>query len=368
MDIDYNRLQQEETETHYGTSFQLDHKSVYGPTNPKSDTDTDNHIINDIVHPSQVPINDYVRIGTINIQSSFNTKKDDINLFFKQENFDILGLTELGLITSDEFPKKEYFDNHVIIYDMSGTNDRNSGIALIVSKPFCKHIAKTKTYKGQLICIDLFFKNHPIRIINTYIHVNNTKTQSIKDLTDQLFQLILEANTNNYNLIVMGDFNVNPSQFIKNNQKMQNAPSWKQDILRKIKRFNLSHSVKYFQNKYLPTRTLQTSNDSPTSGSCIDHIYISQNILDATFNSNTLQINNTFFNTDHKCVYILVDQQFFHSRKNLKASPKDTHRPNNHRRKTFNYNSMNKDKWSKYNTESKIQLNKLSSLHNNDHA
>ncbi|GBB94202.1 hypothetical protein RclHR1_02310008 [Rhizophagus clarus] len=182
--------------------------------------------------PSYNPIHnqyfiDYVRIGTINIQSGFNTKKDDINLFFTQENFDILGLTELDLVTSDEFPRKEYFNNHVIIYDTSGTNDRNSGVALIVSKPFCKHIAKTNFYKGRLICIDLFFKNHPIRIINTYIHANNTKTQSIKDLTEKLFQLILEANTNNYNLIVMGDFNVNPQQFIKDNQKTQNAPSWK---------------------------------------------------------------------------------------------------------------------------------------------
>ncbi|GBC04982.1 hypothetical protein RclHR1_05990011 [Rhizophagus clarus] len=323
MDIDYNQPPRDETYTQYDTSSLTDHKPEYGLTNPKSDTDTDNHTINDIYNisnnskvPSLTPplpqnvtphttninfenrpilnlndlltlnvINklnpnsypsynpdhnqyfiDYVRIGIINIQSSFNTKKDDINLFFIQENFDILGLTELGLITSDEFPKKEYFDNHVIIYDTSETNDRNSGVALIVSKPFCKHIAKTKTYKGCLIFIDLFFKNHPVRIINTYIHANNTKTQSIKDLTDQLFQLILEANTNNYNLIVMGDFNVNPAQ------------------------------------------------------------------------------------------------------KNLKASQKDTYRPNNRRRKTFNYNFMNKDKWSKYNTESKTQLDKLLALHNNDHA
>ncbi|GBB86533.1 hypothetical protein RclHR1_12960004 [Rhizophagus clarus] len=43
------------------------------------------------------------------------------------------------------------------------------------------------------------------------------------------------------------------------------------------------------------------------------------------------------------------------------------HRPNNHCRKTFNYNSMNKDKWSNYKTESKIQSDKLSILHNNDH-
>ncbi|GES83878.1 ribonuclease H-like domain-containing protein [Rhizophagus clarus] len=392
MDIDYNQPPRDETYTQYDTSSLTDHKPEYGLTNPKSDTDTDNHTINDIVpsltpplpqnvtphttninfenrpilnlndlltlnvinklnpnsYPSYNPDHnqyfiDYVRIGIINIQSSFNTKKDDINLFFIQENFDILGLTELGLITSDEFPKKEYFDNHVIIYDTSETNDRNSGVALIVSKPFCKHIAKTKTYKGCLIFIDLFFKNHPVRIINTYIHANNTKTQSIKDLTDQLFQLILEANTNNYNLIVM-------------------------DILRKIKRFNLSHSIKYFQNKYLAIRTPQISHDSPTPGSCIDHIYVSQNILDATFNSNTLQINNTFFNTDHKCVYILIDQKFFRSRKNLKASQKDTYRPNNRRRKTFNYNFMNKDKWSKYNTESKTQLDKLLALHNNDHA
>ncbi|GBC02754.1 hypothetical protein RclHR1_00480011 [Rhizophagus clarus] len=307
-------------------------------------------------------------IGTINIQSGFNAKKDDINLFFKQENFDILRLTELGVITSDEFPRKEYFNNHVIIYDTSGINDRNSGVALIITKTFSKHIAKTNFYKGRLICIDLFFKNHPIRIINTYIHANNTKTQSIKDLTEKLFQLILEANTNNYNLIIMGDFNVNPQQFIKNNKKTQNAPSWKQDILRRIKGFNLSHSVKYFQNKYLPTRSPQTSNDTPTPGSCIDHIYVSQKILDSAFNSNTLHINNTFFSTDHKCVYILIDQQFFRSGKNLKDSSKDIYRPNNHRRKTYNYNAMNKDKWSNYTNESKKQLDKSSTLGNINHT
>ncbi|GBC00143.1 hypothetical protein RclHR1_03760007 [Rhizophagus clarus] len=429
MEIDYSQPQQEETETHYGTTSQLDSELGYVPANPTSDADTDNHTIDNVVHPSELstdnncssqfdfsptrkcfplttninfenrpisnlndlltlnvinelnlnsipsynPIHnqyfiDYVRIGTINIQNGFNTKKDDINLFFKQENFDILGLIELGLVTSDKFPRKEYFDNHVLIYDTSDTNDRNSGVALIISKPFYKHIAKIKSYKGRLICIDLFFKNHPVKIINTYIHANNTKTQSIKDLTEQLFQLILEANTNNYNLIVMGDFNVNPQQFIKTNQKTQNAPSWKQDILRKLKRFNLAHSVKYFQNRYLPTRTPQTSNDTPTVRSCIDHIYISQKLLDATFNSNTLQINNTFFSTDHKCVYILVDQQFFRSRKNLKASTQETYRPNNHRRKTYNYNSMNKDKWSHYTTESKKQLDKLSTPYTKDNT
>ncbi|GBB87635.1 hypothetical protein RclHR1_01410018 [Rhizophagus clarus] len=56
MDIDYNQHQQEDTETHYGISSQLDHKSGYGPTNPKSDTDTDNHTIDAVVHPSELPI------------------------------------------------------------------------------------------------------------------------------------------------------------------------------------------------------------------------------------------------------------------------------------------------------------------------
>ncbi|GES98343.1 hypothetical protein GLOIN_2v1471680 [Rhizophagus clarus] len=56
MDIDYNQHQQEETETHYSTSSQLDYKSGYGPTNPKSDTDTDNHTIDAVVHPSELPI------------------------------------------------------------------------------------------------------------------------------------------------------------------------------------------------------------------------------------------------------------------------------------------------------------------------
>ncbi|GBB93298.1 hypothetical protein RclHR1_21460004 [Rhizophagus clarus] len=70
IDIDYNQHQQEETETHYDTSSQFDHKSGYGPTNPKSDTDTDNHTIDAVVHPSELSI-DSNRSGIFRLPSFF---------------------------------------------------------------------------------------------------------------------------------------------------------------------------------------------------------------------------------------------------------------------------------------------------------
>src|SRR5437764_323906 len=68
-------------------------------------------------------------------------------------------------------------------FDNSSDHPNGSGIGLIISKQFSKHIHKIESFKGRLISADMFFKGHiKMRIIQIYIHANTTQREEIEEL------------------------------------------------------------------------------------------------------------------------------------------------------------------------------------------
>src|SRR3954454_3415715 len=100
--------------------------------------------------------------------------------FFQQNNFDILGLSEIGIQKNHErssythhllnLPNTNDTTHIKIYYDTNSDNTHTSiasGTALIVSETFSKHIIKTSHFKGRVLSMDLNFKRKQyIRIIN----------------------------------------------------------------------------------------------------------------------------------------------------------------------------------------------------------
>ncbi|GBB94626.1 hypothetical protein RclHR1_23900003 [Rhizophagus clarus] len=107
----------------------------------------------------------YLKIGILNIQWQFQTKLNSISDFFIIHNFSILGLTEIGITQPHIFPSKQLIPiynpalNNDILHPsghltlIKDTNrdpysDPSSGVGIILTKQFTKHLGKIWLYKG----------------------------------------------------------------------------------------------------------------------------------------------------------------------------------------------------------------------------
>jgi len=77
----------------------------------------------------------------------------------------------------------------------------------MIQKHLKPHVHKTLNFPGYAIAIDLFFKHDfKFRIISVYLPCDDLQLRLL--IQNNIIQWIQEANTNNIQPIVMGDFNV----------------------------------------------------------------------------------------------------------------------------------------------------------------
>src|ERR1044072_736368 len=182
------------------------------------------------------------RIMTQNIQG-LNTlsKQNQLLQTMSINNIDILGLAETN--STDRTAKQIYKKNqqYIAYFHNKTEHPRGSGVGLIFSSKYARNIHKVQGYKGRIIHADLYFKgNTKVRIIQLYLHANFTDNnkEAIKDIHTQLQNIIEEAQRNNFKLIVMGDFNVDPLKY-KQSYHTNGTYHWKYQVLYDLEIKNL---------------------------------------------------------------------------------------------------------------------------------
>jgi hypothetical protein len=293
------------------STFVLPNNSDHFSNNPdhmvNEEYTTNLHVINQDNNENNFFIN-YIKIGSINIQTAYNNKLNDIINYFVEHNFDILGLSETGLhgnqtntiINKHKHPTLP--NNFIyIVHDTSGPN-KGSGVSIMLTDKMQKHLHHTEFFEGRIINLIFGFKkSKQLNVTCCYLPLspknNIIKTKSSTDCVEKLNQLIKKSNcTKNSYAIVIGDFNVT--------SKCKSDPNY--SFIRLLKDNGYKDMIKYHQ-EFLDKNVTHNSNR-------IDYHFANVHILEQSIHSYTQSIPQSFFNTDHKIVITLLEKTFFDSK------------------------------------------------------
>ncbi|EXX60342.1 hypothetical protein RirG_180830 [Rhizophagus irregularis DAOM 197198w] len=288
--------------------------------------------------------------GSINIQTAFNNKLNDIINYFVGHNFDILGLSETGLFgdqsnTIINKHKHPTLPNNFIyiVHDTSGSN-KGSGVAIMITDKMEKHLQHTEFLEGRIINLIFGFKkSKQLNVTCCYLPSSPkndiTKSKISAICVDKLNKLITKSNnTKNSYAIVIGDFNVTTK-----NKSDPNYPS-----IRLLKNNGYKDMIKYHQESL--------DNNSTHNTNRIDYHFGNTYLLEQSIHSYTQSIPQSFFNTDHNIVITLLEKTFFDSRnkhlfdKFMNVLP--FNKRNEEAKKFFKYDQMTKELWSSYTNRS----------------
>src|SRR3954467_5562406 len=138
---------------------------------------------------------------------------------FFQKDVSIFGLTETCLTTKSG---EIMFKNYIATWNTSFTHraywdynplDRNSGVGIVLKSFVAKYVQKITRHQGRYIAVDLFLPARKLRIINIYNHQKNDWFD--KKFASFVIEQIQQAETTGFIVIIMGDFNVNPTTYME---------------------------------------------------------------------------------------------------------------------------------------------------------
>ncbi|GET56194.1 RNA-directed DNA polymerase from mobile element jockey-like [Rhizophagus irregularis DAOM 181602=DAOM 197198] len=94
-------------------------------------------------------------------------------------------------------------------WSCSSSSRPHDGVGILLRNPLHKHVQTIDPWKGRLLKLDLFFHQTKISIISIYYPPSGSVHQSIcNDLIAKLLSWLDYARTNNYSVIILGDFNI----------------------------------------------------------------------------------------------------------------------------------------------------------------
>src|SRR3989337_83923 len=240
-----------------------------------------------------------INIASLNVRG-LNDSLKQINLINEslQHHIDILALQETHFTS----PSCNYIYNHHPTYHTIWTHDDKnafSGVGLLIKHNLAKHIQKYDSYKGRILHCDLHFKgSNKIKIINCYIPARHGSFR--RHIPHYVTTLLSTAITQNFKIILLGDFNANIDEFntaLISNHSVRNT---------KFSLLNFLHS-----HQFVDTATVfNTSPPLPwTDQSRIDSIFVILPLKPSILRSQT--ISPKFFRTDHKLFVSTFDRSFF---------------------------------------------------------
>src|SRR5688572_4973478 len=288
-----------------------------------------------------------LRILTQNVRGLNDpTKQQQIIDFIELNNIDFFGLSETKISnTAAKFAFKKYNNNFTSFFNNDTSSTSGSGVGIIVSNEYAKYIHKVHAYKGRIIYIDLFMKGRiKIRIFQIYLPATST---GMRDYTTDLYKYIIDNTKDalriNTRVIIMGDFNINFEKYDKY-LKRNGYTHWQNKLFQHLQRLNMVDSIPLFHD-VTPTTPFNTftPNHPNQSPSRIDFIWISQNLIDESINSNI--IDPELYKSDHLALYLSLYTTNLFKRKSI-ASLKQ----HNMRKRVFHYDDMNEERWLKYTT------------------
>ncbi|GBC18419.1 hypothetical protein GLOIN_2v1785090 [Rhizophagus irregularis DAOM 181602=DAOM 197198] len=132
--------------------------------------------------------------------------------YFLHSSFGVLSLNDTRLTSSRA---KSIYQNEHSQYNFksywapSPSNSRpHDGVGLLLRHPLHKHVQKIDPWKGRLLKLDLFFHQTKISIISVYIPPYHSIHYKERDaILVQLNLWLDKARSNNYHVVILGDFN-----------------------------------------------------------------------------------------------------------------------------------------------------------------
>ncbi|PKY31221.1 hypothetical protein RhiirB3_448712 [Rhizophagus irregularis] len=284
-------------------------------------------------------------------------KKDVKNSLNNNNDFQQNNKNSYRRLNHIQFTHTPSNQNFIIIHNPDPENP-SSGISIIISPVLYKHLGPIEYVPGRMIHAFFYFKkHHQLNIINLYLPPltsNNINFNTLHQINKYILQQINKANKYNY-FILMGNFNINPHHnklYYKNNNDndlmidsfdhCSNIPKhyYHKQLLNILKNNFYKDLIKRYLNPPPPT----FSNHNSTS--YIDIIFGSPNIINYIIYGN---IVDAPVDTDHKLIYISINNYFFTNPNNFINNSNDNIELNNKKHTSLiekiNYKKINTSQW-----------------------
>src|SRR3989337_750696 len=315
-------------------------------TNTYKDDTNDSHLYKYTY--SLIQNENILKIGTHNVQLFHNkVKQQQILNTIDNLKIDIFGLSETNLIEKHIKHVARSLDKSYDYFFSAGERRLGSGVGIIINKSISQHIFNSFGYKGRFIYLDLQMKNKTkLRVFQIYLQTSNYDIQERMVAQKELIKHVQSALNDNYRIIVMGDFNVNPDK-PKNETKYKRQFRIIQD-LKNLQFFDLFDTI-YDINERSPHNTW--FNHAGSLASRIDMIWCSNNLINDLISCDSVCAES--YTSDHKILISFFDKaELFGDKSTSKLKRQRIFKT------TFCYDEMDNNKWTTFGIETNNILNK----------
>ncbi len=211
----------------------------------------------------------------------------------EKNEYDIIGIVETNITNREgQFIVKQRSSLNSFWSNAEEGKNKGSGVGIIVSDKWAKHIGQIRKHNGYLIEVHFFFKQLEIVVFTVYIAPND---QMKRKEAQRIIMKEIAQKKQNMHFIIMGDFNhimqpnLDRSNSNNNNYKKLPLHGWmlKQDF------------IDTFRAKYPNRREFTWSNGKDNTR--IDQIWVSS-ILSYGLDDAIIEDMNLDTGSDHKLV------------------------------------------------------------------
>src|SRR3989337_4166884 len=154
---------------------------------------------------------DSLNIATHNIVTfRDNIKNDQILQHALINNIHILGVSETNIpFKQISLIRKHLNPSYTYFFNSHAKHSKGNGVGLLIHNSIKDHVFYSFGNNGRYIFIDLQLKNKKkLRIFQVYLHANNSDIQSQVLLQNEILLKIETAKQKGFEILVMGDFNI----------------------------------------------------------------------------------------------------------------------------------------------------------------
>src|SRR5256886_6297332 len=223
--------------------------------------------------PSLEDFTNTVSIASLNVRGiSSSTKFDTILEDLMRRSFSAIGLQETkikestGIALYKNFSKRSANAHLFKTYWDFDPLDASAGVGLIIASYISKYVQRIHHKNGRFIAIDLFLPAKKLKIINIYAHQAKNFANKGKGLTKFIMDHIKQAEKDNFQCIIMGDFNTDPHKYHQLLEKGKPIPAFYQLVEFLTERNYIDQSPKDHQGKEFATfYASNSSHNTPIS-------------------------------------------------------------------------------------------------------
>jgi exonuclease III len=273
-----------------------------------------------------------------------------MNLLYEilQDNkIQILGLAETHLSEKQaKFYFKQFKDEYTFYHSVDKDNIKSTGVGIMIRNDLNLRVIKADSYRGRIIYLDLLMENKKkIRIIQYYGisgPKNIKRKEKLLELHRKVLSIIGEGKRNQFEIILMGDFNLQYEVF-EQQMKSNKQISYFFKIFKKLEEKYLMGDIFKEINQINEHNPLNTwfSKDGK-SETRIDYIWCTENFFDKILNTFIYNVEELLY-TDHRLL-IFSMEGFNLLEKQIIRTDADTIK----KRKIFDYENLNEEKKLKF--------------------